>query len=69
MFHMQEGQLSLSLLFKKPVYNTIRHFSCYSFIFVFILSLSHFCANYTFIFLKRKTTCTILVTVMLTFGI
>ena len=29
MFHMQEGQLLLSLLFKKPVHNAIRHFSCH----------------------------------------
>ena len=28
MFHMQEKQLSLSLLFKKSVHNAIRHFSC-----------------------------------------
>ena len=28
MFHMQERQLLLSLLFKKPVHNAIRRFSC-----------------------------------------
>ena len=28
MFHMQEGQLLLSSLFKKPVHNAIRPFSC-----------------------------------------
>ena len=28
MFHMQERQLLLSSLFKKPVHNAIRHFSC-----------------------------------------
>ena len=28
MFHMQERQLSLSSLFKKPVHNAVRHFSC-----------------------------------------
>ena len=28
MFHMQKRQLLLSSLFKKPVHNAIRHFSC-----------------------------------------
>ena len=30
MFHMQERQLSLSLLFKEPVHNAFRHFSCFT---------------------------------------
>ena len=29
MFHMQERQFSLSLLFKKPVQNAVRPFSCF----------------------------------------
>ena len=31
MFHMQERQLLLSSLFKKPVHNAVRHFSCCNF--------------------------------------
>ena len=31
MFHMQERQLLLSLIFKKPVHNAVRCFSCFSF--------------------------------------
>ena len=30
MFHMQERQLLLSSLFKKPVHNAVRRFSCYT---------------------------------------
>ena len=29
MFHMQERQLLLSSLFKKPVHNAVRRFSCF----------------------------------------
>ena len=32
MFHIQERQLLLSLLFKKPVHNAVRHFSCFVFV-------------------------------------
>ena len=28
MFHVQEGQFSFSSLFKKPVHNAVRPFSC-----------------------------------------
>ena len=35
MFHMQERQLLLSPLFKKPVHNAIRRFSCYQFFRLF----------------------------------
>ena len=28
MFHMQERQLSLSSLFKRPIYNAVRRFPC-----------------------------------------
>ena len=33
MFPMQKRQLSLSTLFKKPVHNDVRHFSCYVLIY------------------------------------
>ena len=32
-FHMQVRHFSLSLLFKKPVHNTVRSFSCFWFVF------------------------------------
>ena len=38
MFHMQEGQVSLSLLFKNPAHNAVSCFSCFNKIILTVIS-------------------------------
>ena len=59
MFHMQERQLLLSPLFKKPVHNTVRRFLVYHFPRE-ILKKYHVCSR-GFALCKRWTKCKSLV--------
>ena len=51
MFHVQERQLSLSSLFKEPIHNTVRHFSCLE---ILIRSIIHMLIRVYF-YISSKT--------------